>query len=78
MNIYCTQLGMVAELSYCLSVNEGKPCRSSVGCWRERADIMKILHAAFTEEELKSSFGGPPKTRMERIIESAMSVAKEA
>jgi hypothetical protein len=69
---------MVAELSYCLSVNEGMACRNSVGCWRERVDIMKVLRAAFTEEELKSSFGGPPKTRMERIIESAMSVGKEA
>ena len=77
MNIYCTQLGMAAEFSYCLSVNEGLPCGRSVGCWRERVDIMKVLRAAFTEEQLKRSFGAPPTTRMERIIESAMSAAKE-
>ena len=69
MNIYCTQLGMVAEFSYCLSMNEGMPCRNSIGCWRERVDIMKVLGAAFTEEELRRCFGGPPKTRMERMIE---------
>ncbi len=81
MDIYCTQLGMVAEFSYCLSVNDGMPCRNTVGCWRERTDIMKFLKAAFTEEDLKKCFGGPPKTRMERIIdslESANSVGSNA
>jgi hypothetical protein len=70
MDIYCSQLGMVAGLPYCLSVNEGGPCRNTIGCWRERTDIMKILAAAFTEEQLTRCFGGPPKSRMERIVES--------
>jgi hypothetical protein len=74
MEIYCTQLGMVAEFSYCLSVNAGMPCRNMIGCWRERTDITKLLRHAFTEEELKDCFGGLPKTRIERIIESLKSV----
>lgn len=61
---------MVAELPYCLTMNRGMPCRNSVGCWRERTDIVKILKAAFTDEQLTECFGGPPKSRMERIIES--------
>jgi hypothetical protein len=69
MNIYCTQLGMVAEFSYCLSMNEGMPCKNSIGCWRDRVDIMKVLDAAFTAEELRRCFEGLPKTRMERMIE---------
>ena len=73
MDIYCHQLGMVAELSYCLSMDKGMPCRNCIGCWRERTDILKVLKAAFTEEELSKCFGGRPKTRMDRIIESLKS-----
>jgi hypothetical protein len=70
MDIYCSRLGMVAELPYCLSASEGLPCGNTIGCWRERTDIVKILKAAFTEEQLTGCFGGPPKSRMERILES--------
>jgi hypothetical protein len=73
MDIYCGQLGMVAEFSYCLSAGGGMPCRNAVGCWRERTDIAKFLKAAFTEEQLKTCFGGLPKSRMERIMESLKS-----
>jgi hypothetical protein len=77
MDIYCTQLGMVTELRYCLSVNDGLPCRNAIGCWRERIDIMKILESVFTEEQLKRCLGGPAKTRMERIMESLKAVGEE-
>jgi hypothetical protein len=70
MDIYCSQLGMVAELPYCLSMNQGVPCRNAIGCWQERTDIVRILKAAFTDEQLTGCFGGPPKSRMERIVES--------
>jgi hypothetical protein len=70
MDIYCGQLGMVTELPYCLSVNQGMPCGRTIGCWQERTDIVKILKAAFTDEQLTGCFGGPPKSRMERIMES--------
>ena len=73
MEIYCTQLGMVAEFSYCLSASGGTPCRSMIGCWRERIDIVKVLRHAFTEEEMREYFGGLPKTRIERIFESLKS-----
>ncbi|MDR2018799.1 MAG: hypothetical protein LBQ00_08055 [Syntrophobacterales bacterium] len=74
MEIYCTQLGMVTDFSYCLSANGEAPCRSMIGCWRERVDIVKLLRRVFTEEELRECFGGLPKTRIERIIESLKSV----
>ena len=77
MDIYCTQLGMVAEFSYCLSMGEGMPCRNMIGCWRERTDIMKFLKAAFSEDQLKKCFGVLPKSRMERIMESMKSAVKE-
>jgi len=73
MEIYCTQLGMVAEFSYCLSVSGAAPCRSMIGCWRERVDIVKLLRRAFTEEQMREYFGGLPKTRIERILDSLKS-----
>ncbi len=33
-------------------------------------DIIKVLKERFTEDELKKVFGGLPKSRIERIIES--------
>jgi hypothetical protein len=33
-------------------------------------DIVKFLKEKFTEDELKKIFGGLPKSRVERIIES--------
>jgi hypothetical protein len=70
MNIYCTQLGMVIEISYCFFVNEGLPCRNTIGCWQERADITVLLREQFTDEQLKKVFGGLPKSKLERIAES--------
>ena len=70
MEIYCLQLGMLVEFSYCTSVNDKLPCRNILGCWKHRGDIITILRKQFTDEELKKVFSGPPKTRIERIIES--------
>jgi len=69
-NIYCNQLGMLIEFSYCISMNENLPCRNIIGCWKERIDIIAFLREKFTDEELKKVFGDPPKSRIERIVES--------
>lgn len=68
MIIYCGQLGMI-EISYCLTMNEGLPCKNIVGCWKGRADIMTILKARFSEEELHKIFNTLPKSRIEKILE---------
>ena len=70
MKIYCHQLGIIVEFSYCISMNNGLPCRNSIGCYKERTDIVAILRGKFTEEELRKAFSGKPKSRIERIIES--------
>lgn len=70
MDIYCHQLGMLIELSYCTAQNEGLPCRNIIGCWEKRTDIFSFLKGKFTDEQLKNIFSGLPKTRLERIIES--------
>ena len=70
MNIYCNQLGMLIEFTYCTSMNEGLPCRNIIGCWKERTDIVSFLRKNFSDDQLKKVFPGPPKSRVERIIES--------
>ena len=70
MTIYCHQLGMLLELSYCVSANDSLPCRNIIGCWKERMDVIKFLREKFTDEELKKAFSGTPKSKIERIIES--------
>ncbi len=77
MEIYCTQLGMMIEISYCLSVNEGLPCRNMIGCWQERVDVMAILKAKFNDEQLGKAFSGLPKSKLERIMEALKSVRRE-
>lgn len=77
MEIYCGQLGMVTEFGYCLSMNEGLPCRNMIGCWGGRMDIMLFLKRTFTEEELQKCFGGLPKSKFERIMEVLQSMGKE-
>jgi hypothetical protein len=51
-------------------MNEELPCRSIVGCWKEKMDIITLLKGKFTEDELQKALGGLPKSRIERIIES--------
>ena len=68
MIIYCGQLGLI-EISYCLDMNEGLPCKSIIGCWKGRVDIIKILEARFSQDELKKVFGDMPKSRLERILD---------
>ena len=70
MDIYCSQLGMLIEFSYCTSMNDGLPCRNIIGCWKERTDIIVFLKEKFADEELRKIFSGPPKSRVDRIIES--------
>lgn len=65
---YCPQLGMIVEISYCLACNERLPCRNIIGCFGDRIDVGKIL-SVLDKETLERSFGGAPKSRLERIAE---------
>ncbi len=77
MEIYCLQLGMLTQFDYCVSVNDGLPCRNLIGCWRERADIMDFLNKSLTEAELRKCFSGLPKSKIERIVDIIKSLKKE-
>lgn len=77
MEIYCLQLGMLTDFNYCVSVNDGLPCRNVIGCWRERTDIMAYLKKSLTEEELRKCFAGLPKSKLERIVDIIRSLQKE-
>lgn len=77
MEIYCAQLGMMIDISYCLSVNEGLPCGNVIGCWQERVDVMAILKAKFNEEQLKKALGNLPKSKLERILTAIKSARRE-
>lgn len=68
MVIYCNQLGLV-EMPYCLSMNEGLPCKNTIDCWKGRVDIVKILKDRFSEEELHKTFNSLPKSRIDRILD---------
>jgi len=68
--MYCNQLGMLIEFSYCTAMNNGLPCRNIIGCWKARMDILTFLRETFTEDQLKKVFSGVPKSRIERIIDS--------
>lgn len=55
-------------------MNENLPCGNIIGCWKERTDVIAILREKFTDEELKRAFGGPSKSRIERIVKSIKKV----
>jgi hypothetical protein len=61
---------MIVALRYCLSMNDRLPCRNCVRCWQEGISITDLLRNSFSEEELQKAFGGPPKSRLDRILES--------
>jgi hypothetical protein len=77
MEIYCFQLGMITQFDYCVSVNEGLPCRNLIGCWRERTEINSFLKKSLSEDELRKCFDGLPKSKIERILEIIKSLNKE-
>jgi hypothetical protein len=77
MEIYCFQLGMITQFDYCVSVNEGLPCRNLIGCWKERTEIMSYLKKSLTEDELRKCFDGLPKSKIERIVDIIKSLEKE-
>jgi hypothetical protein len=78
MDIYCGQLGMVIDVSYCLTVNKGMPCRNVVCCWEDRVEIRRVLKALYTEDELIAGLAGPPQSRMGRILSALAAIDKEA
>jgi hypothetical protein len=61
---------MLVKFTYCSSLNENLPCRNIIGCWKDRTDVIAFLKENFSEEDLKKIFSGPPKTRIDRIIDS--------
>ncbi|HNQ63982.1 MAG TPA: hypothetical protein PLX88_06025 [Syntrophorhabdaceae bacterium] len=69
MNIYCSQLGMIVEFYYCISMHEGLPCLSTPRCWANRMDIEGYLKGLMGEEGFFNYFASLPKTRLERIVE---------
>lgn len=77
MEIYCSQLGMMIGISYCLKVQDGLPCSNTFGCWKERVDVTAILKAKFTDEQLRKAFNTLPKSRLTRITESIRSARRE-
>jgi hypothetical protein len=77
MEIYCLQLGMLIQFDYCISVNEGLPCRNVIGCWKERTEIMSYLKKSLTEDELRKCFDGLPKSKIERIVDIIKSLQRE-
>ena len=77
ITIYCPQLGMVIDFTYCMSMNDGFPCRNSIGCWQERFDVIEFLKRSFAADDLRRIFGSLPKSRLERIMESMSSASKE-
>ncbi len=77
MEIYCSQLGMVIKIDYCLSANNGLPCRMVIGCWRERVDVEAMLKEKFSDEQLQKAFGGIRKTKLQYITDSIKQVKKK-
>jgi hypothetical protein len=77
MEIYCGQLGMIIGFDYCLQVQSGLPCANAFGCWKERVDVAALLRAKFTDKELRLAFNALPRSRLDRILESARSACKE-
>ncbi|MDD3846154.1 MAG: hypothetical protein PHC90_07300 [Syntrophorhabdaceae bacterium] len=77
MEIYCPQLGMIIGFDYCLHVQGDLPCGNTFGCWKERVDVAAVLKANFTDEELLLAFNTLPKSRLQRILESAQSARRE-
>ena len=68
--MYCNQLGMLIEFSYCTAMNDGLPCRNIIGCWKARMDILAFLRETLSEDQLKKVFCSVPKSRIERIIDT--------
>jgi hypothetical protein len=68
---------MIIQFDYCVSVNEGMPCRNVIGCWRERTEIKSYLKKSLSEDELRKCFDGLPKSKIERIVEIIKSLEKE-
>jgi len=77
VEIYCGQLGMIIGFDYCLCVQNGLPCANAFGCWKERVDVAVVLRAKFTDDEIRRAFNTLPKSRLQRILESARSARKE-
>ncbi len=77
MEIYCTQLGMLISLDYCLKAQNGLPCTNTFGCWKERVDVAAVLRANFTDEQLALAFNTIPKSRLQRIMESISAAGRK-
>ncbi len=80
IEIRCIRLGGQVPLRYCLKVNQGFPCRLTIGCWQHRFDVEAFLSKSLSPEQWDRCFNTPPKMKMEtllELIEKAKKVKKE-
>lgn len=69
LTIYCNQMGMLVEFSYCAKMGNNSPCRNIINCWQSRIDILNYLKQNYTIDELKKTFSSLPKSRIDRILD---------
>jgi hypothetical protein len=80
IEIRCIRLGGQVPFRYCFNVNEGLPCRLTIGCWQDHFDVEDHLHKSLSREQWDRCFNTPPKTKLEtllELIEKAEKVKKE-
>jgi hypothetical protein len=70
LTIYCNQMGMLVQFSYCSKMGDVLPCRNIINCWHSRIDIITFLKNNYSIDELKKIFSTFPKSRIERILDS--------
>jgi len=67
--IRCPRLGHQIPFSYCRTENRGLPCFKTLDCWFQHFEVEAYLRLEMTEEEWNKAFGGPPKPKMQSLLE---------
>jgi hypothetical protein len=67
--IRCPKLGHQISFSYCRSENSGLPCSKTLDCWFDHFLVEEYLHEELSSEEWGKTFEGPPRPKMQTLLE---------
>ncbi|MEJ5348043.1 MAG: hypothetical protein WHS46_05085 [Desulfosoma sp.] len=66
----CPKLGHQVTFEYCRQESLKRPCSRALVCWNHRLPVEMILKKLVGEETYEAVFGGPPKSRVESLMEA--------
>ena len=76
VELRCPKLGGEVTFGYCRTVDDGMPCPRALLCFELKFPVEEYFQIVLKEETFTRIFTNPPRTRLERFLDTVDAAAK--